>query len=640
MNEELEELQSGQESAKEQRFSSAGFQFIHEYFAEVAKDNPHLHCIEYEDRIFTYEEINRRANKLARYIKNIGAGPEQIIGLYLERTPEMIISILAVFKAGAAYAPISTAYPKDRFEYLINDAGLEVILTSSNLERGLSNLNTKAPVTFVYLDKEKEDIDRESEEEVPCLNERNNLAYVIFTSGSTGRPKGVMIEHRGIPNMVLEQINAFNINKNDRVLQYASIAFDASVSEIFTALLAGAVLVLLPNKGLYLGEDLYQVLRKKKITVVTLTPSVLNTLPPKELPALKTLVSAGEACTKKLIDYWSSKLNFINAYGPTECTVCASMNICSSADEGVSLGKPIANTAFYLLDKQLCPVPAGETGELCIAGIGLARGYLNLTSLTEESFCRNPFMDGISERLYRTGDICRRVSKDSFEWVGREDNQVKIAGLRIDLDELIQVLREYPGILDAVITIVDDSFKNKQVYAYIITDSSQKLSIKEIKAYVRAKLPAYMVPSRFMFISEIPVLESGKLDKNSLPSMEDVRPDIDAAYAEPRNRMEETIAQIWCEILKIDRVGIYDNFFDLGGQSLMATQIVSRIRSTLGMEIPLHVLFEAASTVEQTAAAIERYQLEQYEPKELEQLLSELEGLSEEELAAILKEME
>ncbi len=640
MNEELEELQSGQESAKEQRFSSAGFQFIHEYFAEVAKDNPHLHCIEYEDRIFTYEEINRRANKLARYIKNIGAGPEQIIGLYLERTPEMIISILAVFKAGAAYAPISTAYPKDRLEYLINDAGLEVILTSSNLERGLSNLNTKAPVTFVYLDKEKEDIDRESEEEVPCLNERNNLAYVIFTSGSTGRPKGVMIEHRGIPNMILEQINAFNINKNDRVLQYASIAFDASVSEIFTALLAGAVLVLLPNKGLYLGEDLYQVLRKKKITVVTLTPSVLNTLPPKELPALKTLVSAGEACTKKLIDYWSSKLNFINAYGPTECTVCASMNICSSADEGVSLGKPIANTAFYLLDKQLCPVPAGETGELCIAGIGLARGYLNLTSLTEESFCRNPFMDGISEQLYRTGDICRRVSKDSFEWVGREDNQVKIAGLRIDLDELIQVLREYPGILDAVITIVDDSFKNKQVYAYIITDSSQKLSIKEIKAYVRAKLPAYMVPSRFMFISEIPVLESGKLDKNSLPSMEDVRPDIDAAYAEPRNRMEETIAQIWCEILKIDRVGIYDNFFDLGGQSLMATQIVSRIRSTLGMEIPLHVLFEAASTVEQTAAAIERYQLEQYEPKELEQLLSELEGLSEEELAAILKEME
>ncbi|MGN6712418.1 non-ribosomal peptide synthetase [Anaerocolumna jejuensis] len=616
------------------------FKFIHEYFAEVAKDNPHLHCIEYEDRIFTYEEINRRANKLARYIKNIGAGPEQIIGLYLERTPEMIISILAVFKAGAAYAPISTAYPKDRLEYLINDAGLQVILTSSNLERGLSKLNTKAPVTFVYLDKEKEDIDRESEEEVPCLNERNNLAYVIFTSGSTGRPKGVMIEHGGITNMVLEQINAFNINKNDRVLQYASIAFDASVSEIFTALLAGAALVLLPNKGLYLGEDLYQVLRKKKITVVTLTPSVLNTLPPKELPALKTLVSAGEACTKKLIDYWSSKLNFINAYGPTECTVCASMNICSSADEGVSLGKPIANTAFYLLDKQLCPVPAGETGELCIAGVGLARGYLNLTSLTEESFCRNPFMDGISERLYRTGDICRRGSKDSFEWVGREDNQVKIAGLRIDLDELIQVLREYPGILDAVITIVDDSFKNKQVYAYIITDSSQKLSIKEIKAYVRAKLPAYMVPSRFMFISEIPVLESGKLDKNSLPSMEDVRPDIDAAYAEPRSQMEAAIAQIWCEILKIDRVGIYDNFFDLGGQSLMATQIVSRIRSTLGMEIPLHVLFEAASTVEQTAAAIERYQLEQYEPEELEQLLSELEGLSEEELAAILKEME
>ncbi len=638
MNNTLEELKIRQVLVREESNLSEGFKPIYEYFQDIAGENPDLPCIEYGDEVFSYGEINGRANQLARYLRRLGAGPEAMIGIYLERSPELIISILAVFKAGAAYTPISTTYPKERQEYIINDTGLELILTSSDLQQSLSELDTKAPVTCLYLDREKETLKHELKENLPCLNGRDNLAYVIYTSGSTGRPKGVMVEHRGIPNMVLEQINVFELGKQDRVLQYASVSFDASVSEIFTTLLAGATLVLLPGKGYYLGEDLYEVLLHKKISVVTLTPSVLNTLPQGALPDLKTLVSAGEACTRKLIEYWGSKLNFINAYGPTECTVCVSMNRCSLTEEAISLGKPIAGTALYLVDKQLNPVPVGEAGELCVAGVGLARGYLNLPSLTEESFVKNPFMEGISERLYKTGDICRRVSETSFEWVGREDNQVKIAGLRIDLDEIIKLLREYPGIMDAVITIVDDSFKNKQIYAYIITALDQRPGIKEIKTFLRAKLPAYMAPSRFMFINEIPVLESGKLDKDRLPSMEDVRPDIDSVYIEPRNQMEETIAQIWCEVLKIDRVGVCDNFFDLGGQSLMATQIVSRIRSTLGTEIPLHVLFETTPTVEQTAAAIERYQLEQYAPEELERLLAELEAISEEELAAILKE--
>ena len=614
------------------------FKFIHQYFEDMAKEHPHAHCVEYEDKIYTYEEIEKRANQLARYMRKIGADRESVIGLFLDRTPEMIISILAVFKAGAAYAPISTTYPKDRIAYIMEDAGLKFLLTSSELKHTLEELDTKEAPQYICLDQEREVIGSESDAQLLCRSEQNDLAYIIFTSGSTGKPKGVMVEHKGIPNMVCEQIKVFQMDSNDRVLQYASVAFDASVSEIFTTLAVGAALVLLPSKGLYLGQDLYQVLLTKKITVVTLTPSVLNTLQSGELPDLKTLVSAGEACTKKLIDAWSGKLNFINAYGPSECTVCVSMNICSPEDNAVSLGKPIANTAFYLVDKQFSPVSVGESGELCIAGAGLARGYLNLPSLTEERFCRNPFADDSNDRLYRTGDICRRVSEDVVEWVGREDNQVKIAGLRIDLDELIQVLREYPGIMDAVITIVDDSFQNKQIYAYIITEQSDSLSIKDIKTYLRSKLPAYMVPSRFMFIHEIPVLESGKLDRDRLPSIEDVRPDIDVVYAEPRNEMEKMIVEIWCEILKIDRVGIYDNFFDLGGQSLMATQMVSRIRSTLGMEIPLHILFETTPTVEQTAAAIERYQLEQYEPDDLEKLLAEIESMPQEELEAMLKE--
>lgn len=612
---------------------------IYEYFKEIAKENPNHPCIEYNDRVYTYQEIDEKSNKLARYLLNNGAGPEILIGIYQERSPEVIISILAIFKAGAAYVPISTTYPKDRVEYVINDAKLELILTTSELEQGLLEMNTEKQVKCILLDTENILIEKELEDDLPSQNKKSDLAYVIYTSGSTGRPKGVMVEHVGIPNLVFEQIKAFNLDKKDRVLQFASISFDASVSEILTTLIAGATLVLLPNDGLYLGEDLYQILKNKRISVVTLTPSVLNTIPDKELPDLKTLISAGEACTRKLIDYWVTKVNFINAYGPTECTICASMNKCSAIDESISIGKPIANTVFYLVDKQLRPVPFGETGELCIAGIGLARGYMNMTSLTESSFVVNPFEEGISNRLYKTGDLCRQVSENEIEWVGREDNQVKISGLRIDLDELVNVLREYPGVQDAVAIIVDDIFNNKQIYSYIISNSSAQLSIKDIKTYLKTKLPAYMVPSRFMFLTEIPVLPSGKLDRNSLPSMEDVRPDIDVEYVEPRNQMEETLAQIWSEILQIDKVGIYDNFFDLGGQSLMATQIVSRIRSTLGMEIPLHVIFETTPTVEQTAIALENYQIEQSEPEELEKLLSEIESLSEEEIAAMLNDM-
>jgi acyl-coenzyme A synthetase/AMP-(fatty) acid ligase/acyl carrier protein len=482
-----------------------------------------------------------------------------------------------------------------------------------------------------------------------------------------------MVEHEGIPNLVLEQIKAFKLNGHDKVLQFASISFDASVSEIFTTLIAGATLVLLPNDALFLGEDLYQVLKNKRITVVTLTPSVLNTLPDKELPDMKSIISAGEACTRKLIEYWSSRVNFLNAYGPTECTICASMHVCTLGEEAIPLGEAIANTKLYLLNEQLQPVELGETGELCVAGVGLARGYLNNEELTKRSFIPNPFGDGLSDRLYRTGDLCRYIGNvtnqeatncsdavdnvgdlattsesssinksDSMklEWVGRLDNQVKISGLRIDLDELVHVMREYPGVADAVVTIIDDSMKNKQIYAYILSDASVQVSINSIKSYLKTKLPAYMVPSRFLFLSEIPVLESGKLDRNSLPSIEDVRPDIDVEYVAPRNPMEETLAQIWCEILQIDRVGIYDNFFDLGGQSLMATQMISRIRTTLGMEIPLHVIFETTPTVEQTAIAIENYQIEQSQPEDLEKLLAEIEAMSEEEIAAMLGDIE
>jgi amino acid adenylation domain-containing protein len=669
----LEVRGTGHTQVEDQLVLKKEWKCITEYFYAVAKENANQPCMEYNDKVYSFDEVNQLSNQLASYLKGIGVGPEVPVGLFLERSPDMIISILAIWKAGGAYVPISTTYPKDRIEFILNDANLRTILTTSSMEHILLQMNTESKIDYILLDKEKEQIESHPQANLPCENRRNDLAYIIFTSGSTGRPKGVMVEHEGIPNLVLEQIKAFKLNGHDKVLQFASISFDASVSEIFTTLIAGATLVLLPNDALFLGEDLYQVLKNKRITVVTLTPSVLNTLPDKELPDMKSIISAGEACTRKLIEYWSSRVNFLNAYGPTECTICASMHVCTLGEEAIPLGEAIANTKLYLLNEQLQPVELGETGELCVAGVGLARGYLNNEELTKRSFIPNPFGDGLSDRLYRTGDLCRYIGNvtnqeatncsdavdnvgdlattsesssinksDSMklEWVGRLDNQVKISGLRIDLDELVHVMREYPGVADAVVTIIDDSMKNKQIYAYILSDASVQVSINSIKSYLKTKLPAYMVPSRFLFLSEIPVLESGKLDRNSLPSIEDVRPDIDVEYVAPRNPMEETLAQIWCEILQIDRVGIYDNFFDLGGQSLMATQMISRIRTTLGMEIPLHVIFETTPTVEQTAIAIENYQIEQSQPEDLEKLLAEIEAMSEEEIAAMLGDIE
>ena len=364
---------------------------ICDFFQETVERNPELPCIEHGNLIYTYKEVNERANQLAHYLRKHGAKSESLIGIFQERTPEMIISLLGVLKSGAAYVPISTTYPNERIAHILKEANFTTILTNSVFEANLAEISEDEPVQLISLDQQWLQIEQESNANLFYPNAPSDLAYIIYTSGSTGKPKGVMIEHKGIPNLVLEQIGKFNLNPRDRVLQFASIAFDASVSEILTTLISGATLVLLPIDGLYIGDDLFQFMKDNNITVVTLTPSVLNSLPHDELPALKTLISAGEACTKKLIHYWAPKLNFINAYGPTETTVCATMKSCDASDTSVSLGEPIANTAVYILDDQLRPVEPGKTGELYISSIGLARGYLDAPSLTESSFIKNPF---------------------------------------------------------------------------------------------------------------------------------------------------------------------------------------------------------------------------------------------------------
>lgn len=605
---------------------NTNFKTIYECFQDRVNQSPDSSCIEYGETIITYREINERANQLAHYLKRNGAGTESLIGIFQERSPQLIISILAVLKSGAAYVPISTAYPDERIAYIVSEASFKMILAGSSYLQNITTITDMNPTSSVKLldmDKEWSHIAIESSDNMPSHNSPNDLAYIIYTSGSTGKPKGVMIEHRGIPNLVQEQIHKFQLNEHDRVLQYASISFDASVSEIFTTLVAGATLVLVPEDNSPIGEGLHKILKEKRISVVTLVPSVLNGLPHEELPDLKTLVTAGEACTKKLIHYWAPKLNFLNAYGPTETTVCATIHACDAADEMISLGAPIAGTAVYLLNNQLQPVANGETGMLYISSKGLSRGYFNEAELTERHFIDNPFNEGISDKLYRTGDICLQAADGVIEWIGRDDHQVKVSGIRIELGELEYALREYVDIQEAVVTY---NFEQNTIGAYMRSATTIKPNISQIRNYLLTKFPSYMVPTRFLFVDEFELLTSGKIDRNNLPPMEDVRPNVEIAYVEPSTHLEKELSQIWSEVLKLDKVGIHDNFFELGGQSLMATQIVSRIRSILGMEVPLHIIFSAKPTIEQTAVTLEKYQLEQMDSTELELLLAELEN--------------
>ncbi|RCX18147.1 amino acid adenylation domain-containing protein [Fontibacillus phaseoli] len=602
------------------------FSAIYKMFEDVASRYSDHCCLEFGETRLSYGEVNERANRLARYLKDKGAGPEQLIGIYLERSPDLIVSILAVLKSGAAYVPINAALPEERIAHMVGEAKLKLILSKACLESKINAVRQSGAASStgrVLLDQESDEISALSGENLELNSAPSDLAYVIYTSGSTGQPKGVQIEHRGIPNLVLAQIDKFHLDDRDRVLQYASLSFDASVSEIFTALIAGATLVLLPGEGTYAGEDLHRLLKDRRISVVTLVPSLLNGLPQEELPQLKTLITAGEACTRKLIQYWAPRVRFLNAYGPTETTVCATIHHCTADDISVSLGEALTGSAVYLLNARMEPVRPGEIGELFISSLGLARGYLDAQELTDKVFLDNPFDDGFSNRLYRTGDLCVTRPDGALEWVGRTDHQVKVSGIRVELGELEHALREYAGIEEAV--VVYHAEKN-YVGAYLKAAYGAKPNIREVRSYLLSKFPSYMIPTRYLYLEQFALLTSGKIDRHHLPSMEDVRPDLDVPYVAPSSYLEKELAAIWGEVLHLDKVGVHDNFFELGGQSLMATQIVSRIRGVVGGDVPLHIIFGTQPTIEQMAATLEQYQLEQLDPDELELLLAELEN--------------
>jgi amino acid adenylation domain-containing protein/non-ribosomal peptide synthase protein (TIGR01720 family) len=584
-------------------FHQDGSPFIHQQIADRASCSPDAIALTFEDQNLSYLQLAEQSAWLAQHLRDLGVGPEVCVGIYLERGLDVVIAILGVLRAGGAYVPLDPAYPSARIAYMLEDSQPSVLITSRQLSGRLPN-------TFAFvicLDDEMKPMHDEQHAPSNVMLDRDNLAYAIYTSGSSGKPKRVGISHKGLCNLAKAQREAFAISPDSSILQFSSMNFDAAVSEWITALSAGGRLVLASQHALLPGAELIELLKKEWITVVTLPPSILAVLPEHELPVLKTLVVAGEACSPDLIMRWSPGRRLVNAYGPTEDTVCASMSDPLRAGDIPVIGKPITNGRCLVLDPWMELNPMGIPGELYISGPGLARGYLGRPDLTAERFVPDPFSAAGGERLYRTGDRVRWRSDETLEFIGRMDEQVKIRGFRIEPAEIEAAILEHPGVRQAVVSVhraKSGDVAGQRLVAYVLPAIEfQRNGSLELRSWLQARLPDYMVPGAFVFLNEIPLTPNGKTDRNALPDPEVVHDE--KRNAPPATPTEEIIADIWAAVLGVDRVGRLESFFELGGHSLMATQAVSRVRSAFNLEMPLLTLFEFP-TPAQFAEQVER----------------------------------
>lgn len=576
---------------------------IHGLFEDQAAATPDAVAVAFEGTTLTYRELDRRANRLAHYLRSLGVGPERPVGLWMERSVEVVVAILGILKAGGGYAPFDLMAPPDRIAFMLRDAGIDVLLTQ---QRMLARLSAEG-VRSICLDVDQRDIAAQPDTRLPDGATGDSLAYIMYTSGSTGEPKGVAVTHRGVVRLVRGTDYA-HFGPDEVILQLAPLSFDASTFEIWGALLNGGRLAV-PPPGMLSVDELGTLLARHRVTTLWLTAGFFHQVVDQRvevLGPLRQLLAGGDVLSVPHVRKVLAALpgvRLVNGYGPTEGTTftcCHRIAGDAGLERSVPIGRPIANTRVYVLDRHRQPVPIGVPGELWIAGDGLARGYVERPDLTAERFVTQRLSDRIEERLYRSGDVVRWLADGTLEFLGRQDTQVKLRGFRVELGEVESTLAQHPRVRDVAVIVRPGGGGDKRLVAYVVPDGA--LAARDLRDLLRAKLPEYMVPSAFVLLERLPLTPNGKVDRTRLPDPEENREPVETV-APPRNDEERQLVAIWEEVLGVSGIGTRDNFFDLGGHSLLALRMFVRLEQSLRIRLPIATLFEAP-TVEELARVI------------------------------------
>lgn len=614
-------------------------------FEAQAARTPEAVAVSCEGQSLTYQQLNQRSNHLARVLASQGVGPDVVVALLMDRGLDLIMTILAVFKAGGAYLPLDTRAPASRLRQVITQSATPMVLASSSYMPFLIQAREELPAEERLPVFEIEEMmgGERQEENLPLRNSPRSLAYVIYTSGSTGVPKGAMIEQRGMINHLYAKIEDLALTATDKVAQTASQSFDISVWQMLAALVVGGQVEVIGDHVAHDAGQLLPRIEKEGVTIVETVPSMLRavldaTSVDSNLRALRWMIPTGEALSPDLCRRWLAAYPhawLMNAYGPTECSDDVShhpiQHVTAAEELNVPIGRPVGNTRLYIVDQHLRAVPVGVHGELCVGGIGVGRGYLREPARTAEVFVPDPFGEE-GGRLYRTGDLACWRADGTVQFLGRIDHQVKIRGYRIEPAEIAVVLEEHEDVAEALVTVREDVPGNKRLVAYVVAGST--VVAGELRDYLKEKLPEYMVPSAFVMLDAMPLTPNGKIDRRALPAPDTSRPETTRVFVAPRNETEETLAGIVAKVLNLQQVGMHDDFFELGGHSLLATQVISRLREALYVDLPLREIFEHP-IIGDLAQVISRLQMQQLEKEERE-VMESIDQLSEEEVEALL----
>ena len=599
---------------------------IDRLFAAQVQKTPDAVAVIAGDLQLTYRELDLRTNQLARHLHKLGVGAESLVGICVDRSIETIVGLLGILKAGGAYVPLDPTYPAERLEFILADAQVSVLLTKQSLVAKLPEFTVPA----VLLDTDWDRIALESAAALDVTVQDRHLAYIIYTSGSTGQPKGVMVQHDSLANYTTAAIGEYAISDRDRVLQFASISFDAAAEEIFPSLASGATLLLRSAEMLSSIEIFFHTCNHWQITVLDLPTAFWHqmvtemsaqnlTLP----PAVRLVILGGEKALRDRFLTWQQlvapHVRLVNSYGPTEATIVTTTidltQLTTPAGRELPIGKPITNARTYILDSALQPTPIGIPGELYIGGIGVARGYLNRPDLTAQAFIPDPFSDNPQARLYKTGDRARYWADGTIEFLGRVDRQVKVRGFRIELGEIEALLTQQPQVRECLVIDLTDASGDSQLVAYIVPESNSESTVRSLRRALELRVPKYMVPAVFMLLESLPLNANGKIDRQMLPTPELGKSDLAQVFVSPRNPIESEIARAFGEVLKLDLVGVDDNFFELGGHSLLATKLLARLLSTFDVSPTIVELFQSP-TVAGLAEYVEQLQANRSTPQQ------------------------